>query len=498
MRAPRRLGRPVPRDRLFDGSVMREVVRVSVPLMFGMVGNLVLMLVDRICLARYSEETLQASGPAVFTATTLIMLATGTVGITRSYVAQANGRKDDRGTMDEGARGIALALVLCVLLLASTPLITSIPALSGQPEAVQELEAQYLGLSTLFGSVMTLNMALSSYFNGIGRTRVPMTVGLIGQAVGLVMTYGLVFGRLGLPEMGMRGSALGTLSAVVVMFVGYCVGLPKGYAARLTALLGQGARSLIHELWLRLRRGAPAGGSMGLEELGQTAFVWLAGVLGLLALSANNVALSLNYAAVIPLIGLGLGCNILCGNAIGAGLYTSVPRIMRSTLLVCGAYVAVVAFFQIVTPTLLLSPFGLNEAGPETVESAVDTSRVLWTYSAAFMFSMVGSAVLECFGLSRFGFLTRIVLMWCLCVPTIATVVLTHRGEADLLPVIWLIFSFFEAVMAVVCLWRIRKAVANRENLLVEAGPPAEDAETPQPACTDGYNIPRTESQTGP
>ncbi|MCX5249555.1 MULTISPECIES: MATE family efflux transporter [unclassified Streptomyces] len=454
------------RARLLDLGAMREVVRVSVPLMFGMVGNLLLMLVDRICLARYSEDALKASGPAVFTATTVIMVTTGAVGITRSYVAQAHGRGEERDALDEGANGFVLGLVLSALLLLTTPLLMRVPALSGQPVHIQELEAQFLGLSTLYGSVMTLNMALSSYFNGMGRTRVPMTVGIMGQAVGIVMTVGLVFGRFGLPELGMRGSALGTLSAVSVMFLGYAVCLPRDYAAGFGRLLRRGGKHAAGVLWLRLRRGAPAGGSLSLEELGQTAFVWLAGVLGSVALAANNVALALNYAAVIPLIGLGLGCNILCGKAVGAGLHRDIPHIMRVTLTISGAYVAVVAAFQIGAPTLLLSPFGLDGAGPAVTGNAVETSRVLWTYSAAFMFSMVGSGVLECLGLARFGFVARIVLMWCLCVPTITVFVLLNRGDADVLPGMWVIFSAFEAVMAAVCLWRIRRAVANEENRL--------------------------------
>ncbi|TQF07229.1 multidrug transporter MatE [Kitasatospora acidiphila] len=435
--------------------------------MFGMAGNLVLMLVDRISLARYSANTLEASGPAVFTATTLIMLTTGIVGITRSYVAQAKGRDDQQGTLDEGANGLLLAAVLCVLLLLATPLVAKVPELSGQQPAVEALEAQFLRLSTLYGSVMTLNMALSSYFNGMGRTRVPMTVGLIGQVVGMVMTVGLVFGKFGLPELGMRGSALGTLSAVSVMFIGYLVCLPRGYAAGVGRLLRRGPARVAETLWQRLGKGAPAGGSMCLEELGQTAFVWLAGGLGTLALAANNVALSVNYTAVIPLIGLGIGCNILCGNAVGAEEFAKVPHIIKATLAVCGSYVAVVAFCQVLLPKVLLAPFGLHEAGPQVVASAVDTSRVLWTYSAAFMFSMVGSSVLECFGLARYGFLTRVVLMWVLCIPIIAVIVLTHHGHAGLLPVIWVVFSFFEAVMAVVCFRRIRQAVASRENQLV-------------------------------
>jgi MATE family multidrug resistance protein len=450
-----------------DLQTTREVVRVSLPLMLGMGGSLVMMLVDRICLAQYSEDTLKASGPAVFTAGTLIMVATGTVGITRSYVAQAHGRKDRDATLDEGVNGFLLALLIAVVLLASTPLVARVPELSGQPAHIRALETQFLELSTSYGAVMALNMAMASYFNGTARTRVPMTVSLIGQGVGVLVIPGLVFGLYGLPELGMRGSALGTLTAVGVMFCGYAICLPKGYFVRVVHQLRTGAGVIAERLWLRLRRGAPSGGAAGLDELGNTSFVWLAGVLGPVALAANNVAVSLNYVAVIPPIGLALGCNVLCGNALGAGRHDRVPHLVRVTLGIAGLYVGLIVLLQLATPKLLLIPFGLNHVDATAVDTAVDTTRMLWTYAVAFMFSIVATSVLDCFGLARFGFLARVVVMWGLSVPAICLITLTHRGDADLLPLVWAVYSAFEAVIAGVCFWRIRRAVAGRENVLV-------------------------------
>ncbi len=173
---------------------------------------------------------------------------------------------------------------------------------------------------------MTLNMALSSYFNGLGRTRIPMTVGIIGQVVGVVMTVGLVFGRFGLPEMGMRGSALGTLCAVSVMFVGYAVCLPRGYAAGFGRLLRQGAGRVAGVLWLRLRRGAPRAARSAWRSWGRRRSCGWPGSSDPWRSPRTTSPWLLNYAAVIPLIGLGMGCNILCGRAVGAGPGTATSR----------------------------------------------------------------------------------------------------------------------------------------------------------------------------
>jgi len=433
--------------------------------MLGMGGNLALILVDRISLANYSIETLQASGPAVFTATTLIVLATGTVGITRAFVAQAHGKEDAKAAIDEAAFGTVLALGVALVLLMCTPLLVLVPTLSSQPIALEQLESEYLALSTSFGAVMTLNMALASYFNGTHRTRVPMAVALTGQAVGIVATVGLVFGIGPLPEMGMRGAALGTLVAVTVMFAGYLCFMPRGFYRSVGRALRR-LRFLPRTIWLRFRKGAPSGLSLGLEELGQTAFVWLAAVLGLAALGANNVALSINYAAVIPLIGLGYGCSILSAGAAGAGRFDAIWRIIRSTLLVALTYVALIAVFQIATPRLLLIPFGIDSLNSTTADMATTTSRFLCLYAAAFAFSMVGSAVLESVGLAKFAFRARIVSMWLVCIPAIALLVWLQSGNGSALPLMWIIFAACEGAMGLACFLRIARVIKREENHL--------------------------------
>ncbi|MFD4553521.1 MATE family efflux transporter [Streptomyces sp. NPDC058469] len=437
--------------------------------MLGMGGNLIMMLVDGICLARYSEDTLRASGPAVFAASTVVVVITRTVGITRSYVAQAHGRKDRDAAIEEGVNGLLLALLLAVALLAATPLMPWIAKLNGQPPHIKELQSQFLMLSTSFGAVMSVNMALSSYFNGTARTKVPMTVALIGQGVGVLAIPGLVFGLYGLPEMGMRGSALGTLAAVSTMLAGYAICLPTGFFTSFFQVLGQGVYRNVERLWLRLRMGAPSGGGAGLNQLGNTSFVWLAAVLGPVALAANNVVVSLNYAAVVPPTGLALGCNVLCGNAIGEGRHDKVPHIIRVTLAVAGVYVGLIILLQVATPELLLHPFGLANADAAVADSAVDAARMLWIYALAFMFSAVATAVLDSFGLARFGFLARVAVMWGVSVPTICLITLTNRGDESLLPVIWAVYSAFELVIAAVCFWRIRRAVVGLENGLMTA-----------------------------
>lgn len=451
----------------FELRTAKGILRVSLPLMGAMVGNLLMMLIDRICLARYSNETLAASGPAIFTAMTIVAFFSSTVAISRSYVAQAYGRAGRFEAGREAALGIVIGLVAASLLIIMAPFIATIPFLSSRPPNIVQLESEYLVWAARFGGVMALNVSLSSYFNGVGKTTVAFVIGLVGQLVDCFMTIGLVFGKFGLPELGMRGSAIGTFVGTVSMLLCYIWFLSPEVRLGFKHMMQNGVSSLISNVALRLRRGIASGTAAGIDELGNTAFVWIIAILGPVALAANNVNLTLNYLGIIPIIGLGVGCSVLCGKAIGENDYVSISKILSVTLIIDFFYVIAISFFQIVTPLLLLRPFGLSEANTEMTPMAIITARVLWTYSASFVFSMTGAAVLESFGLTRYLFNTRLLVMWAMSVPLIYVTALGNRGNAGFLPYLWVIGSVFEAIIGGIYFWRIRRAIHRCENRLV-------------------------------
>jgi MATE family multidrug resistance protein len=456
----------IPAARESNLEIARRILGVSLPLMGSMVGNLIMMLVDRVCLARYSSETLAASGPAVYTAMAVIGFFAAVVGFSRSCVAQAFGRSGHDAAAYQAAVGIVVGILFAVALLLLAPLMAMIPSLSQRPPAITHLESQFLYWSAYFGAAMTFNMALSSYFNGIGKTRITLVAGLLGQAVGIVMTIGLVFGRFGLPEMGMRGSALGTLCGTLAITACYLPYVPRQVWSILRGLVRTRGVPLA-EVAPRLRKGVALGVTAGIGNFGNAAFIWIIAGLGAIALAANNVNLTVSYLGVIPLLGLGIGCSVLCGNALGKDEFHQVPRIIAVTLGIELAYVAVMSFFQIVTPDVLLNPFGLADKPEAIRQASVATSRVLWTYSLAFAFSMTGQAVLEAFGITRFLFVTRFVFMWALSIPTVYLMTLGHVGDAGFLPTCWIVGSSYEAAIGVFYFWRIAVAVNKRQNAIV-------------------------------
>lgn len=457
----------------FDAAVAKRIAIVSFPLMGTMVGNLLMMLVDRLCLAHYSRDTLTASGPAVFTSMAIIALFCSTVSVSRSFIAQANGRSGLGEAWNEGALGLFLGLVCAVFLFTDAPLMAMIPQLSSRPPEIVNLESQYMYWAAMFGGVMAINTALSSFFNGVGRTGETLVVGIIGQAVDSLFTVGLVFGKFGLPELGMAGAAIGTLVGTLSMLTCYAVMLPRGVWRELINIFRARSEHLLSRLMFLLRRGVPNGLSAAVDQLGNTAFIWIVALLGSSALAANNVNLTINYLAIIPIIGLGIGCSILCATAAGRQQYAELATILRVTVIIELAYVLLVSTVQITLPHILLEAFGDLGHNPQIIDLAIDTQRVLWTFSGAFVFSMTGAAVLESIGMARFTLVVRLAVMWFMSIPLIFLVAMDHRDAPSSLVTCWVIGSVFELAIGVIYFWRIAKAIRGGENRLRLAHQPA-------------------------
>ncbi|MCC8419824.1 hypothetical protein [Photorhabdus sp. RM157S] len=151
------------------------------------------------------------------------------------------------------------------------PLISLIPELSSRPADSIVLESQYLFYAVFFGGVMVFNVSMASYFNGIGKTRITFIAGLAGQISDIFLTIGLVFGRFGMPELGMKGSAIGTLLACMVISIIYLSQLLCSLYAEVGNIVRGKVKNFSGILFFRLRRGSASGMTNSIDEMGNTA-----------------------------------------------------------------------------------------------------------------------------------------------------------------------------------------------------------------------------------
>ncbi len=181
------------------------------------------------------------------------------------------------------------------------------------------MEVGYTRIRLLGMGAAGASVALGHFFNGIHRPMHGAISVIFSNVLNAGLTYGLVFGVWGLPEMGVPGAALGTLIATVAraiwLFVvmSFSSSTAEYQALKNWRLDGEKLHRLIHVGW-------PSGGGFVLDISAWSAFmVVIIGGFGTAALAASAIIWRFAELCFMPAMGIGLAVCTLVGQAVGAG-----------------------------------------------------------------------------------------------------------------------------------------------------------------------------------
>ncbi|MDZ4198947.1 MAG: MATE family efflux transporter, partial [Kiritimatiellia bacterium] len=143
---------PLPRE--FRPGGYREMLTIATPLIISMASFTLMQFADRIFLARYSAEAIQASLPAGILAFTLMSFFHALVGYAGTFVAQYHGAGSKEGCSRSTAQGIWMSFLSLPLLWALIPVGGWILVLANHPPAVLAEEKIYFDLLMAGGFLM--------------------------------------------------------------------------------------------------------------------------------------------------------------------------------------------------------------------------------------------------------------------------------------------------------------------------------------------------------
>ena len=326
-----------------------------------------------------------------------------------------------------------------------------IPELSGRAEVIKSLERDFMRIVPYYGFFMIVSAGMGSILNGVLRTKATMIVGIIGNLLNAIFTVLLVYGYCGFSELGMKGSAYGTLIATATDALLYVIILAK---SRIFEPAFEKKYNKIKKIKLvvidMLKIGIPSGATQTLDEAGQAAFVWIVGGVSSVGLMANNVALAINYIIIIPLIGLGIGTSIIIANKIGRGENTETFSVLKAAVVIAFIYIIIMTTIELTFASKLILPFMPDDTTPELVRVTISVVKVLFTYAIGFAFSMIMGGALEAVGLSKYVLWLRAIIIWGISLPIIYFVVRRNINNTEIIRFCWLTASVFELILGLI------------------------------------------------
>ena len=414
----------------------------------------VLNLVDTAMVSHLGAASLAAVGLGSF----LNFMAFSAISGLASAVQAMAARRYGEGRMDELAAplngGILLSLAIGIPL--STAMSLAAPwvcaRLNHDPEVVRQGTA-YLQLRLLGVAAIGINFSFRGYWSAIRRTTVYL-ITLFGMCMlNILLDYLLIFGKLGLPALGVRGAGIASVTSA------FC-GTAAYFAMALRQARGNGFMARWpgwEQIRGMLRLGLPSCLQQLLFSAGFVALFWIVGRIGTAELAVANVLVNITLTAILPGLGFGLAAATFCGQALGRGDPEDAYRWAWDVFRASWWVFALMAAVMLLLPGPVLDVFF---AGSKDGASLTDLGRLpLRLIGAAVVLDGLGFILMQSLlgvGASSGVMKVSVGMQWGLFLPL--AYLLGAVLQSGLLPVWMLLIGYRSAqTLIFVQLWRGRR-----------------------------------------
>ena len=294
----------------------RKIMALSLPIIGGMVSQNIINLVDTAMVGQLGDAAIAGVGTGSFIVFMCIAMSMGLSSGVQAVVSRrlGEGRVEALAVPVNGALIVAVVsgVVLSALFGMMAPEMFAL--INDDPNVVAS-GVPYIEIRLLAITAVGINFAFRGFWNGTDRPTMYLRTLLIIQGSNVFLNWVLIFGKLGMPEMGVRGAALGT---TIALYIGATCHILLGLRhARGEGFMQRGCTR--DEIRTLLRLAVPSGFQQVFFAAGYTALFAIIGKVGMQEVAAANVLVNLMLTAILPSVGLGMASATLVGQALGRG-----------------------------------------------------------------------------------------------------------------------------------------------------------------------------------
>lgn len=364
----------------------KATLRLGWPIAVGQLGIILTGFADTIMVGHYSTDALAAASFVnnLFNLVTFLLMGFA-YGLT-PLVSGLVGKGDHRGAGAMLRQGLAANVAFCAALLTVMGTLYFFLDRLGQPaELLPLIRPYYLVMLASMGFVMLFNV-LRQFTDGTQHTAAGMWVLLTGNVLNIVGNWLLIFGVGGLPELGLLGAGISTLSARVLM--GLLIVLVVWFAPRYADYRAGFAAARLRGRELRrvAAMSLPVAAQSGLEAGAFSFSAVMAGWLGTAELAAYQILMTIGTLGFLFYYSFGAGMSIRLAAFMGTGdrLQVRLAEQAGRHILLLLATVASLVFFFLQRP--LIAAF-TSDAAVVQLSLGLILPLILYQYADAVQIS---------------------------------------------------------------------------------------------------------------
>ena len=287
--------------------------------MIGQLGIIILSFADTMMVGRCGTAELGAASFVNNMFNLVIVFSTGfSYGLT-PFIGNHYGRGENASVGRILKNALAVnAVVAAGLMALMFVLYLNIHRLGQPAELLPLMRPYYIVLLVSLLFVLLFN-AFKQFADGITDTVTPMVILLGGNVVNIFLNWILIYGKWGMPRMGLLGAGVATLTARILMLLCFVVVFFTAKRYR-PFVRGFKESSVNKEDFVALNKmGMPVGLQMGMETASFSLSTIMVGWLGTVALAAHQVMLTVGQLGFMMYYGMAAAVAVRASNFHGQG-----------------------------------------------------------------------------------------------------------------------------------------------------------------------------------
>jgi len=412
-------------------TLVQKILKIGLPIAIQNFVGTLLNLVDNMMIGSRGEEALAAVSVSNRIFFIMIITLFGAYSGLGIFTAQYWGKKDlvnIKKIMGMAfTLGIALASAFTLVILIFPSEIISIFI---REDVVIQKGSSYLSIAAFTYIPVAIAYVFAYTSRAVHRTKVPMTASIIALSINTFLNYLLINGNWGMPELGVRGAAIATLTARLIELTLLIVIIYKSKDHPLAGKLREFFSYNLAMFRKVIKTAFPVIVNESAWVVGVSVYFIAYGFLGTAAIASAQVALTISDLIWAFLIGMGNATAVLVGNEIGANriesAFNASKRLVRMEFIVTLFLAAAYAAFGYAIAGL----FGLTDATKELATKCIYVTAAFIPVRQLGFVYIVG--ILRSGGDTRFCMFLDIGMVWFIGIPMAFFAVLVLK-----LPIYW-------------------------------------------------------------
>ncbi len=436
---------------MLSAATFKELLRLSLPMVVSQGAYAVMVFTDRWFMSQLDAVHIAATLGGGVASFFCISLFVGIFSYANALVAQYFGADQlDKCPRVVSQGAIMVAMSAPILALATYFVGDLFSAMGHDPRQV-ELERVYFYV-LMGGSLFTLmKICIASYFSGIGRTKVVMICDVAGMVLNIPLSYALIFGKFGLPTLGIVGAGLGTVIAsafALALFLAYF--LAKEHREKFNV-----GRSFVYDkkiLKRYLRLGVPSGFELFMNVATFNLFLLMFQSYGVAQGAAMAIVFNWDMLSFVPMIGLHIGVMSMIGRSVGANDMQRVNQVIAAGFVVAIAYSGTLGLLFINYRLPLVEIFATPSGDFSEISDLASYMMIgLSSYVIADAALLIAGGALRGAGDTRWLMITSISLHWLMLIAQYFIIMVYELGPKAS----WWAFVVMLLALALVYLYRL-------------------------------------------